>query len=68
MAILWASTWQCLQSYQDKARVTCRARSEAHFPRFCLKGRWQDEIVGLILEDGEYLYLGFVEEFDLTKI
>lgn len=44
------------------------ARSDAHFPRFSLKGRWQDEIVGLILEDGGYLYLRFVEEFDLSKI
>lgn len=68
MAILQASTQQCLQRYQDKAGVTCGARSETHFPEFCLKGRWQDEIVGLILEDGEYLYLGFVEEFDLTNI
>lgn len=52
----------------DMAGGICGARSDANFPRFCLKGRWQDKIVGLILEDGEYLYLRFVEEFDLSKI
>lgn len=37
------------------------------FPRFCLMGRWQEEMVGLILKDSEYLELRF-EEFDLSKI
>lgn len=51
----------------DLAGGICGARSDAHFSRFSLKGRWQDEMVGLILEDGENLYLRFIEEFDLIK-
>lgn len=51
----------------DLAGRNCGARSDAHFPRFSLQGRWQDEMVGLTLEDGEYLYLRLVEEFDLSR-
>lgn len=41
----------------DMAEGICRARSEAHLPRFYLKGCWYHEIVGLILENGKYLHL-----------
>lgn len=51
----------------DLAGGICGARSDAHFPRFSPKGRWQDEMVGLTLKGGEYLYLRFVEESDLCR-
>lgn len=51
----------------DLDRGICGARSDAQFPTFSLKRRWQDEMVGLTLKDGEYLYLRFFEEFDLSR-